>query len=402
VSVVPSVSLASHATLLTGAAPKSHGISVHAWLDQRSRRVYNYQTSNFWRINSDLSSAVPTAFEYYQHSVAHQTLVSRGASHIHRVPSQATARLLANLLAGIRREPYGLHVCWLPRGDSAAHLYGPESNNVTEEMKRTFVGVGDLLQEIDRLKLKDDATILLVSDHGHRKSSMATSLHKLRAVSGQATSRWHLRVNPIINIRALPADDFLALTNGGSSLYIYTPLAVTRSTLRDLVDTLGGSELFDFVIGRISERLHRISSVDGTSQITITGSSDSINYEVLSGSDPLDLVHGAVELNVQVPTLARYPDFVSQYLDSVVPGRSPTILGFSKPGHYFALGPRPAWRLGFHQGSHGGPLPEEVLVSAIVQTPTDNLKTLLSPIRSRDLLGYCGIIPAHPYPAYIK
>lgn len=393
ISVIPSVSIASHTTLLTGVPARIHGIPIHAWLEEATSRVRNYQTSGFRRINPDLPSALPTVFDFYEHSVAHQVLVSRGASTVERILSQSTKRLLANLVSGIRRIPRGVHVCWLPGGDSAAHLHGPDSEQVAAEMRQTSAGVGDVLQEIDKLGLADDAVVVLVPDHGLRESSMVTSLRSLRTVLGKDGPDWHLRVNPLVSMRSFPGSDFVALTNGGSSLYVYPPRQITGRALAELADTMAHSGHFDMVVARISPWLHRVSSVTGTSQIRVTPSPSVAGYEVLSGSDPLGLPARSSRVSLDEPVLSHYPDFIPQYLDSIVPGRSPGILAFSRPGRFFAMGPRPAWRLGFHKGSHGGPLHDEVVVAAIVQTPFAGLRPALAPIRSRDLLRLCGVMP---------
>ena len=400
ISVVPTASIASHSTLLTGRPPRDHGIYSHLWVERQTRRLRNYQTSGYLRINSDLSSDVSTVFEHYPYSAAIQSLVTRGAHVSSKSLTQNTSRLLDRLRVSIQRRPVGIHVCWLPKGDTMAHIHGPKSESVAKEMKLASKGVGRVLEEIDSLGLSEDVAMLMVPDHGHRDSTRPTFLTELESFVEKEFHAWLMQVNPLI-ARRVPPDSFAALSNGGSSLYIYPPSNITDNYIEDLIDALGGSELFDLVVGQTSSVSHRLASRSGNASLQIEDESTTANYKLLGGNDPLGLTgERSSTLDLTHPLLeSPYPDFLAQYLDSLVLCRSPAIMAFSKAGRYFTAGPRIAWRFGFHRGSHGGPRREEVVVQALAQSPLlPSQAIVMAPVRSKDLLKVCGILPAHAEP----
>lgn len=396
ISVIPSVSLASHATLLTGQPPRRHGIPAHLWMHPVSRQVVNYQTRAVRRLNSDLTPGTATVFEYYPDSTATQTLVTRGASSVTRLATQNSLRLLRRMTSQLRRTPWGLHVCWLPAGDTAAHRFGPDSVEVAREMRTVSTAVGELLDELQKLGVRQRTSLVLVPDHGHRRSLTSTPLQRVQNALRDVAPTWDVRVNPVVALGPTAPDDVVALTSGGSSLHVYPPDHLGPRGAGELIEAMSGCGEFGLVVGQLTDSSHLVASADGTARLEWQDGKTDAHYTVTSGSDPLRLAldeSGTIDLDT--PRLDQpYPDFVAQYLSSIVPGRSAPILAFAQPNRYFTTGPRPAWRFGFHRGSHGGPLADEVLVSAIVQRAEARAGEMPNgPVRSRDLLRFCGILP---------
>ncbi len=390
VSVVPSVSITSHATLLTATQPRAHGIPGHRWMSTEDRELRNYLRRGAHRINSDLLPHVGTVFECSHSSSAVQSVVSRGADTVLRRPTQDSTYLLRKSLEQVLRDPAGTHVLWLPYGDAAAHRYGPNSDEVEGEMRKVSRGVGSYLEEIQAAGFFDEATIVIVPDHGHRVVERTTSLRGIARWVGRTTGSTSVLVNPTFRTIA-GAEESVILSSGDSAVYIYLAGAPGDSQLEDVVQRLAVEQDFELVVAKLSGCRHLVVSDRGSSMITERVPGRVADYKVLAGADPLGLEETTtIDLTSPRPQ-DRYPDFVNQYLGSHVVGRSAPILGFAKRGNHFGWGPRIGWRLGNHRGSHGGPLPEEVIVSALAMLP--HRPQLDSVVRSGDLLRECGILP---------
>ena len=138
---------------------------------------------------------------------------------------------------------------------------------------------------------------------------------------------------------------------------------------------------------------HYLFSNNNVSQISLKNL-NSIEYKVLTGSDPLDIVRtdngGKVFINnLQTnPMDGKYPDIIHQYLTSFVPGKSSDVLVTSSKDFHFGKVPRLGWRFGYHRGSHGGPSDQEMTFNSIV-TGSDSSYVYNNPIRSKDLIKKC-------------
>ena len=176
VGVVPSISISSHATLLSGMMPQDHGIPGHRWLDEGTRRVRNYIGPQARLVNGDLFQTAATAFECSAaFTSATQSIVSRGAQIVRRLPTQSPGPLLWQAGRTFRKHPSGIHAVWLPRGDAVAHYFGPNSPEVTQEMIRTCHYFGLFLETV--IRYAPNARILFVQEHGHRAVNRHLTIH---------------------------------------------------------------------------------------------------------------------------------------------------------------------------------------------------------------------------------
>jgi hypothetical protein len=261
-------------------------------------------------------------------------------------------------------------------------------------MRNASEGIGNLLEVIDNLHLLEDSTILLVPDHGHRAVEHTTDLRNIGAWLGGAIGTQEILINPLFKIDPVRHDEFVVLTSGDSAVYVYPPASPTDEYLIDLASNLVGSGNFEFMVAALSENRHLVISSDGSGIIEGNAEALFVNYRTLSGIDPLGMKSNETVDLSDLRLQDQYPDFIAQYLNSIVLGRSAPLLGFAKRGHQFGWGTRLGWRFGNHRGSHGGPLREEVLVSGIAMSNTSPRSD--SWLRSRDFLRAFGALEMRP------
>ena len=152
ISIFPTVSIASHATLLTGTSPAEHRIPGHRWMDSTTGLITNYVgLRNFVRrgirgIDDDLASGVSTVFERQapRHSEASPSLVARGASRRSKLRASGleSGELIRNAGRQLLARPDSFVVCWLPRGDIVARRHGHEAPEVVKEMRDVSRAIG--------------------------------------------------------------------------------------------------------------------------------------------------------------------------------------------------------------------------------------------------------------------
>jgi Type I phosphodiesterase / nucleotide pyrophosphatase len=384
VSNLPSVSIASHSSILTGTFQDEHGIPGHRWRDTQTGKITNYLGVNGRsRVNRDLSSDVETVFERNEDSISLQGIVRRGARRHESMPTMRSDRLLQRTGELAVQHPHSTIVTWLPRGDALGHTYGPDSPQVREEMRQTSRAVGKLLLTLEASRATQDARLLLVPDHGHRPVSHATDLCAVLA----RTKVGALPVNP----RWADPDTSIALTSGDASAYLYLPTLTAIAKYEVAVE----------VAQHASVEMVCWTAPDGTatfaSKLGVAAADrlqdGTTSYSVHSGVDPLGLIStGSAQLDLRKPavTLGRYPDFLHQFLRSDVPGRSGDMLVLASSGTHFSRAPRVAWRFGYHRGSHGGPFSDEVLVAAAFRGPVP--RGGMEAVRSADLLSRLGFL----------
>jgi len=386
ISNLPTVSLASHTTILTGTHQAEHGVVGHRWLDSatNSRRDY-LGVSGPKQVNRDIRRDVPTVFEHYKHAVSVQSVIRRGAQQHVSLPTIRSGPILRKAGDLLVRQPDSLVVAWLPRGDILAHTYGPDSARVRRDMQETSVAIGQLARRLEGSGLLAKTRLLLIPDHGHRAVSQTVNLKRLLRDIG---------IDTAINRRPTKSNQTLTLTSGDSSALLYLSER-DRSRLTVIANQVAQLACVELVCAPVGRDRLLFFSHQGAASATYDWAEGSVSYEVDDGEDPLGLDVGPRSvLNLQSPMLTgKYPDVLHQIARSFASGRSGDLLLLAAAGTHFGRTPRLAFRFGYHRGSHGGPFPDEILVSAGFRLPSGERMPDRSPIRSADLLRALGFLP---------
>ena len=385
VSIVPSVSIASHASILTGEHQSEHRIPGHRWLDS-ARTPHNYLGPGIRQVNADLAPSAKTVYEMADSDVhAIQSIIRRGAAEAHNLATLKPAPLIERAVSVLQRNPTSSVVLWLPRGDALAHRFGPNSPETRRDMIDTSRAFGHYFSLLGTRIA--DYRIIFVPDHGHRLVERGVDLRpRLRRLGMEEVIQ-----NP--GPGGASPNATILMSSGDSACYVYPPHLLPTQEVQSLARRLSFDPSIELVVYQTSQRSAIYFSEYGSSEVTLVNEHD-LNYNLLSGDDPLSVLDSSEGSTVTIPHFRanrpdlsqRYPDILRQTFDSWVEGRSGSILLMASPGFHFGMSPRVAWRLGHHRGSHGGPLPEEVIVAAMVrgvqlQSNSD------TPIHSSELIG---------------
>ncbi len=385
VTNLPSVSIASHLSLLSSCYINEHHIPGHRWLDKTNKKIRSYFTLDApKKIDDDINSDIQLVFDQYRDfpSISVEGIVRRGATKSFYSPFMSGGHLLKKAAKTIKDHPNSMVVTWLPKVDSLSHTYGPNSQRVLREMKNTSIAVGKLAQYLAKHDLFNDLKIVMVPDHGQREVRSSVKLEKLMAKIGLAS---------VVNPKTFDGKLQTILTSGDASAQIY--LTPSEFDNREEIGTkLCSFDEIEIVCWKVKSTWYFVSKQGKSCAIESDSNDKLVTYQVLAESDPLNIVGSQLktELDLSVPMIAQgyYPDFLHQIMHSHVDGRSGDLLVFPSPQFHFGRAPRMGFRFGYHRGSHGGPLKEEVLVTGICAGfHLDN-----RPIRLADLLLALGVV----------
>ena len=387
VSIFPSLSLSSHATLLTGVNQSIHGIPGHRWMVRDTKEIRNYIGPMFRMINRDLYSGAETIFEKYQnvHSFSIQGIVNRGAKKTVRLCTMNSQRILSKTADLACKFPNSLLVVWLPKGDRIAHVYGPGSKEMIQEMINISKGIGVLTGRLKRARLLDNSRIIFTADHGQKSVKYRYDL---------SVSLREMGYSVVVNPRALRQVDIGVFTNGDAAAFIYfNDIKFSKDQKYEILCRLSCQNAIGLIFYKYDEFRHFVFSKNGISCIN-TQDPCSVGYNVIKGDDPLEIIDSRVGKKINIndlqatPLDGMYPDIIHQYLTSYVPNRSPDVLLTASGEYHFSKAPGINWRLGYHRGSHGGPSSDEMIFSAIATGSAENV-VYNDLVRSKDLISKC-------------
>ena len=384
ITVFPSVSLASHTTILTGSSQKEHRILCHRWID-KSTEIKNYVGIDALNINNDISNSVKTIFEQTSSSnkFSFQSIISRGATKKYKYFSFNSSKIIQKATNIICKNPDSTSVIWLPNCDALSHKYGPHSSQVKKEMIEVSKAIGKMISALKTNNLYENSKILFTSDHGFKEVRHRLNLEKLFKKNGFKVKTNSKKYIEGVNI----------FTNGDSIALININIpSETKDNLLSQALKLVENEGIELIIQKITTLKFRIVSKTGISNFEVIDN-EFVNYILESGDDPLHLDHSKnkiIKINyseINSNTInSKYPDLINQFLDSFIPESNIDMLITSKDNYHFGIAPRVGYRMGFHRGTHGGPSSAEMLFPAIIHS--NNLKGVTEiPIRSKNLLN---------------
>lgn len=364
ISNLPSVSIASHLSIITGSFIDQHQIPGHRWFDREHKKVRSYFSLDVSKkITEDASPNVSTAFEYscYKHSISVQSIVNRGAKLKLFYPTMSGKRLLQKTAEILCAGENQVVVSWLPKVDSLAHKYGPDSPKVRREMIDTARAFDSLITVMQNENKYDNTKFILLPDHGQRATKKGVNLRKLFR---------HIGLKALVNPQFSRDNRQLIFTSGDSFAQIY----LTDDCLpqrNEIALKLSAFQEIELVCWRQEGvRWHIISAQGGSMAEWVSEAHSLMRYQLEWGRDPLGILKSSQEkiLDLSSPMLeGNYPDFLNQLTHSYVSNRSGDLILFPSREFHFGKAPRVGFRLGFHRGTHGGPFPEEMVVSGVVK-----------------------------------
>jgi hypothetical protein len=327
-SIVPSISLCSHTSLLTGFLPNKHGVLGHRWLDKSSGVSKYYLGLHRDDPNLDINPQTKTIFEIVHPapSLAIYSLINRGATKKISPRSFRNVVVMKTLLANLQKDiNYKVIVCWLPEVDYLSHSYGCESVRIMENIKMVDFYIGQLFNILSREGLLDRYTVVLTSDHGHRNVNKHVNLCKILKKLG-VKAKYSQRE---FATTKKDNDTYKIFLNGQASAYIYLPQN-QRDNLKDLK--------------YLSSNLIRYEGIDKC------------------------LIRNSNEITIKTSTKKRKngkkinPEYLKMAKEFLKANNAPDFLVFSEDGFDFSNGIRFGFRFGYHKSTHGGISEDEMKI----------------------------------------
>ena len=217
IASLPTITLANHTTIITGAHPGHHGILNNAWYDRAAGKQIITNSSATWPWAMDtLSSGVETihnvvnrsfadafcvsinepcdvgaqfsTFDFFRrgevppipsraddlpHSTERFVRPSKDYSWSSIVDHMATEQAVGIWSGSYRDVSYPLpKFCWVnfTLTDAAMHEGGPHSEIAAASVRDSDGRIGDILTAIEKAGVFDDCAFVLMADHGMQES----------------------------------------------------------------------------------------------------------------------------------------------------------------------------------------------------------------------------------------
>jgi predicted AlkP superfamily pyrophosphatase or phosphodiesterase len=166
-TVYPSVTLISHASMLTGECPSKHGVD---WNDYEPEKGYAMGTDLF-----DIA-----------HAAGLQTVMYVGKEKLRQITEPASTDqfvyindrdsvIIDRLIAEFPQD-FGLLFIHFPTPDGMGHSYGWLSSQYLSVLFRADEALGKLLAELDVRNLRGETLIIVTADHGGHGTTHGSSM----------------------------------------------------------------------------------------------------------------------------------------------------------------------------------------------------------------------------------
>jgi len=257
VTVFPSTTGSAHAPFLTGAFPGPLNIPGIRWFD-RNRNSYqdygplawlqferDYVGPGAFAMNTDMTGEIKTIFERLKDftTAAIFEPVTRGAKFIYPPLANVMAKIFglvraftwehvdtlaartfemvyrcSSLIHGMKfpSEPPMFSAVYMPGVDEVSHEHGPLSENVRRAIQNVDTQVGHIAKTLIDLKLYDETSIVIGSDHGLRPTSLHFDLGKFLTTVGL-----DVRAFPVTFLQGLGEFDATVAVSGNGMAHIY-------------------------------------------------------------------------------------------------------------------------------------------------------------------------------------
>ncbi|MGD8453792.1 MAG: alkaline phosphatase family protein [Phycisphaerae bacterium] len=404
VTIIPPITYAAIASIVTGALPPDHRITGNRWFDPEERLFRDYVTIRYYRaVNEDF--AVPTLYERLDPaaSTSIQAAHMRGVTDNIANWAESGVRWFFGIYTGVdkltattvervagRANARGLWptalMCYFPGLDSVGHAHGvssPEYRRAAEHMDHQ---VGRVCDWLDREGLLETTYMVLVADHGMLDvSEFVDLLALLRDGWGREATdaivqdgsfeqrcRFYDRFDSVVAHQdGRKASLYFAGTGGWDT--VPEPAVVehvlTNPPVEQQLWSLPGVDLVMYLTG---ENEACLRSARGTARITMRDRADGPEYryepmtaDVLGYTEDADLAafvaagfhHAPAWLAATAS--AEFPNLVPQVVPLLHEPRAGQVIVCAAPGYSFTR----------EAGGHGGVRRAEVRVPLLFAGP---------------------------------
>jgi len=166
-TVVPSVTLVAHASMLSGVPPAVHGIHWNAWLPQRG----TIRVSTLFSIAHE--AGFSTAMVVGKPKLAHlQAPDSVDYFEFAGYTDAAVAQVAARLIREHTPQVLFVH---FPDVDGAGHRWGWGSERQVQTVAATDAAFGRVLEALETVGIRDRTLIIVTADHGGHGTAHGSS-----------------------------------------------------------------------------------------------------------------------------------------------------------------------------------------------------------------------------------
>jgi arylsulfatase A-like enzyme len=166
-TVHPSVTLISHASMLTGLCPSKHGVD---WNDYLPERGYAQGTDLF-----DIAHAAGLQTVMYVGKEKLRQITEPSSTDQFVFINDRDSAIIDRLLADFP-ENFGVLFIHFPLVDDMGHVYGWLSPQQMSVAFRADEALGRLLAELDVRNLRSETLIIITADHGGHDTSHGTTM----------------------------------------------------------------------------------------------------------------------------------------------------------------------------------------------------------------------------------
>jgi len=166
-TVYPSVTLISHASMLTGTCPAKHGVD---WNDFLPERGFAFGTDLF-----DIAHAAGFRTVMYVGKEKIRQVTEPSSLDVSFYMGDRDSALVDRLIENFPRR-FGLLFLHLPLVDDMGHTYGWLSPEQFSVAFRADEAIGKILAELDASGLRGETLIIVTADHGGHETTHGSSM----------------------------------------------------------------------------------------------------------------------------------------------------------------------------------------------------------------------------------
>jgi predicted AlkP superfamily pyrophosphatase or phosphodiesterase len=166
-TVMPSITLTSHVSMVTGLSPKRHKVLWNEWKPEKgaisSRTIFDIAK------DAGLRTALFAGKPKFKH-------LDRGGLDVCEVPDYSAREVAARAAQHIRVRKPNLIMVHFADPDGAGHAVGWMTDEYMEALGRADAAVGHLVEALEVAGIADSTAILVSTDHGGHDRTHGTDM----------------------------------------------------------------------------------------------------------------------------------------------------------------------------------------------------------------------------------